>query len=61
VKKNWREWFVQSARGIAAAHSKGSSHRDLKPANLQLDEHDILRILDFGLACRRPTPEGRRS
>ena len=50
VKKNWREWFVQSARGIAAAHAKGILHRDLKPANLQLDEHDILRILDFGLA-----------
>ena len=50
VKENWLEWFVQSARGIAAAHSKGILHRDLKPANLQLDEHDILRILDFGLA-----------
>lgn len=50
VKKSWREWFVQSARGIAAAHAKGILHRDLKPANLQLDEHDILRILDFGLA-----------
>ena len=50
VHRNWREWFVQSARGVAAAHSKGILHRDLKPANLQLDEHDILRILDFGLA-----------
>ncbi len=50
VHRNWREWFVQSARGIAAAHAKGILHRDLKPANLQLDEHDILRILDFGLA-----------
>jgi tetratricopeptide (TPR) repeat protein/predicted Ser/Thr protein kinase len=50
VKRSWREWFVQSARGIAAAHAKGILHRDLKPANLQLDEHEILRILDFGLA-----------
>ncbi len=50
VKRHWREWFVQAARGIAAAHAKGILHRDLKPANLQLDEHDILRILDFGLA-----------
>jgi eukaryotic-like serine/threonine-protein kinase len=50
VRKNWRDWFVQASRGIAAAHAKGILHRDLKPANLQLDEHDILRILDFGLA-----------
>ncbi len=50
LRRHWREWFVQSARGIAAAHAKGILHRDLKPANLQLDEHDIIRILDFGLA-----------
>lgn len=50
MKRSWRDWFVQAARGIAAAHSKGILHRDLKPANLVLDEHAILRILDFGLA-----------
>ncbi len=50
VQKNWRSWFVQATRGIAAAHAKGILHRDLKPANLILDEHGTLRILDFGLA-----------
>lgn len=50
VKRKWRTWFVQSTRGVAAAHAKGLLHRDLKPANLMLDEHQTLRILDFGLA-----------
>lgn len=50
LKKRWRDYFVQSSRGLAAAHAKGILHRDLKPANLVLDEHGILRILDFGLA-----------
>jgi predicted Ser/Thr protein kinase len=50
VRRNWRSWFVQATRGVAAAHAKGILHRDLKPANLILDEHETLRILDFGLA-----------
>ncbi len=50
VKRNWREWFVQATRGVAAAHSKGILHRDIKPANLVLDENGTIRILDFGLA-----------
>ncbi len=55
VKRNWRPWFVQAARGVAAAHAKGILHRDLKPANLMVDAHDNIRILDFGLA--RPTSD----
>ena len=31
-------------------HKKGVSHRDIKPENLLLDENDVLKISDFGMA-----------
>src|ERR1019366_218424 len=55
-------YFKREAKAIAAlkhpnvvalydyGEGFGSLYRDLKPANLILDEHETLRILDFGLA-----------
>jgi eukaryotic-like serine/threonine-protein kinase len=42
--------FLQTARGLLAAHSQGIIHRDVKPDNLVLDAQGTLRVLDFGLA-----------
>ncbi|XP_071957573.1 serine/threonine-protein kinase Chk1-like [Antedon mediterranea] len=43
-------YFLQLISGVEYLHKKGVTHRDLKPENLLLDEHDNLKISDFGLA-----------
>jgi HEAT repeat protein len=38
-------------RGMIAAHQAGVVHRDLKPANVLIDDHDSVKICDFGLSA----------
>ncbi|XP_031618983.1 serine/threonine-protein kinase grp [Contarinia nasturtii] len=45
-----RHFFNQLMDGVNYLHGKGVAHRDLKPENLLLDEHDNLKISDFGMA-----------
>lgn len=44
------DFIRQSALGLAHAHKAGLIHRDVKPANLFVDRHNVVKILDLGLA-----------
>src|SRR5207302_7906007 len=42
---------MQTAAGLAAAHSQGLVHRDIKPANILLENGvERVKVADFGLA-----------
>lgn len=58
------ELGCQTASALGAAHRKGIVHRDLKPDNLHIiadphrDEHEIIKVLDFGICKLQATLTG---
>jgi len=44
------DYIRQAAEGLAHAHAAGLIHRDVKPANLLVDRHNVVKVLDLGLA-----------
>lgn len=43
--------FTQIVKGVKYMHENNVAHRDLKLTNILIDEHYIVKIIDFGFAC----------
>lgn len=53
----------QCARGLSHAHAKNAVHRDIKPHNIMVEDvdgHDHVKILDFGLVKAMEQEEGEQ-
>ncbi len=55
--------LMQCLHSLREAHAMGILHRDVKPANIMLfdylDETDIVKVLDFGIAKRTHAADGK--
>ena len=51
--------FIQTARGLEALHAAGFVHCDLKPNNILVSPDGVVKVIDFGQACKAGTVKER--
>jgi serine/threonine-protein kinase len=51
--------FTQSAQGLKALHNAGWLHCDIKPNNILRSDSGVVKIIDFGQACKIGTTKER--
>lgn len=51
--------FLQVASGLSAMHRLGFVHADIKPNNILVNEHMLVKIIDFGQSCTIGTVKQR--
>jgi serine/threonine protein kinase len=45
------DYLFQICSGLHYAHEKGIIHRDINPINVMVQRGNLVKILDFGMAC----------
>src|SRR5580692_6765575 len=43
---------LQILNALDTMHKRGVVHRDLKPENIMVDDHDRIKLIDFGIAMK---------
>uniref|UniRef100_H2Y4G8 non-specific serine/threonine protein kinase n=1 Tax=Ciona savignyi TaxID=51511 RepID=H2Y4G8_CIOSA len=45
-----RHWFCQLASALEYMHRRGVAHRDIKLENILIDQHNTIKLCDFGFS-----------
>lgn len=48
---------LQTARALTHLHERGFVHRDIKPANILIDDRNVVKLCDLGLAIQEGAGE----